>query len=214
MLPLDEATRYALDAGIKVLQGSRLAPTDDAHVSRLLAYMDPPLGAVLLDAGCGFGEVARLMRCERPDLDFILLNENALQLSHAPSMRRVQADMHALPLADASVDGVMFCYSLCHTDISVALTEAARVTRPGGFLFVYDYDRLRGDSNLMHARLFAWAIPFDLMVWAAERAGWLPVMHENPHGDDTMFRAAYANDAEYNQIFDDLALSVWKMRRA
>lgn len=211
---LNEATSLALAGGIRVLQGSRLAPTDEAHVSRLLAYMDPPNGATILDAGCGFGEVARLMQIERPDLDFILLNSNALQLSYAPDMRRIQADMHALPLADASVDGVMFCYSLCHTDVAVTLAEAARVTRPGGVLFVYDYDRLRGDSELMFARLFAWAIPFDLMEWVAGRAGWLPVMHENPHADDAMFRTAYANDAEYDQIFDDLALSVWKMRRA
>lgn len=211
---LDGPTDEILRLGIKVLQGCRFAPTDGGHVSELLGHMAPQYGATVLDVGCGFGEVARLMHTERPDLDFILLNQNEKQMSYAPdAFRRVVADMHAIPLADGSVDGAMFLYSLCHADFGVALAEAARVTRPSGELFVYDYERTNGDNALFLEHLSAWAIPRYLMEWVAGNAGWTPVMHATPDGDDTMFRDAFQNDRTYDAIFRDLTPCVWKMRR-
>lgn len=53
--------------------------------------------------------------------------------------RLVQADVRALPLATASVDGVWSCYALLHLDragLALALAEAVRVLRPGGVLAV------------------------------------------------------------------------------
>lgn len=210
---LDAATTEAVNRGIRVLQGCRFAPTDEGHVSVLLRLMSPPAGAVILDVGCGFGEVARLMQIERHDLDFILLNKNDMQMSHAPgTFRRILGDMHLLPLANRSVDGVMFLYSLCHADFRVALAEAARVAKPGGFLFVYDYERHAGDNALFLQHLAAWAIPRPLMEWVAGEVGWVPVMHETPHGDDAMFRAAFGDGEAYDAIFSDLVPCVWKMR--
>lgn len=211
---LDGATDQAILMGIKVLQGCRFAATDEGHVSELLRHMAPEHGATILDVGCGFGEVSRLMAMERPDLDFILLNQNEKQLSYAPTdSMRVLGDMHAIPLADASVDGAMLLYSLCHADFGVALKEAARVTRQGGELFVYDYERVSGDNALFLAHLSAWAIPRPLMEWVAGNAGWTPVMHETPDGDDTMFREAFGDDVAYDAIFSELTPCVWKMRR-
>lgn len=211
---LDKPTLEAVRVGIKVLQGSRFAPTDEGHISVLLRYMAPPSGALILDAGCGFGEIARVMKIYRPDLDFVLLNQNSLQLSYAPrEFRRIQADFHDIPLADVSVDGVMFCYSLCHANAPRALAEVARITRPGGFLFVYDYDRMGGNNDLFFGRLLANAIPYDLMERLAWGANWHPVMHETPPGDDSPFRSAYANDAEYDTIFQHLVPAVWKAIR-
>lgn len=212
---MDAATDMAWGAGIRVLQGCRLAPGDAAHVDALLRFMDPPMDATLLDVGCGFGEVARLMRETRPDLDFVLVNKNAKQLSRAPAaFRRVRTDMHELPFATASVDGVMFFYALCHADFLPALSEAARVTRADGGLFVYDYDRTGGDNDLFEQRLAARAIPFTIMRIIAEVSGWVFESHETVTGDDALFRHAYANDAEYDAIFDHLTLALWKMRRA
>ena len=211
---IDSATRSAVAAGITVLQGARLAGSDEAHISSLLHHMAPSFGDTILDAGCGFGEVSRLMKVERPDLNFILVNKNGLQMSYAPGgFPKILGDMHSLPLVNSSMDGVMFCYSLCHSDFEIALAEAARVTRPGGFLFVYDYDRIKGDNALFLSRLCAWAIPHALMEHVAVAAGWVPVMHENVCGDDILFREAYGNDEEYDTIFDDLSLAVWKMVR-
>lgn len=212
---LNEATAEVVRRGIRILQGYRLAPTDAAHVSALLRYMAPDGDATIIDAGCGFGEVARLMAAERPDLDFILVNNNALQLSYAPPcFHHVLADMHDMPLRDGGVDGVMFLYSLCHTDFHTALAEAARVTKRGGLLFVFDYERLRGDNRHMTTRLCARALPFAEMRRIAMDAGWQPVMHDYPDGDDALFRSLFENATEYALIFNDLVPIIWKMRRA
>ncbi len=147
-------------------------------------------------------------------LDFVLVNNSALQLSLSPQwFRRVQADMHALPLSDASCDGAMFCYALCHANTSKALAEAARVTRPGGFLFVYDYDRVRGDNHLFETRLCARALAREEITEIAQVAGWVPQWWINPEADDTMFRTGYANNKEYYQIFNDIQVCMWRMVR-
>lgn len=212
---LDAATVAIMSEGIRVFQGARLAPTEAAHVAALLERMDPPLNSTIADIGCGIGEVARLMKQKRPDLDFILINKNPMQLDLSPPcFRRVLADMHDTGMPSGSVDGAMFCYSLCHSDFPLALREAARITKVGGFLFVYDYERIRGMGGLFETRLASRAIFRGAMEGLAREAGWRPWTWENPEVDDTLFRDAYQNDAEYNAIFDDLRVCIWKMERA
>ena len=46
------------------------------------------------------------------------------------------------------------------------------MVKPGGSLFVYDYERLRGDNALMRNKLCARAITREGMERIAERAGW------------------------------------------
>lgn len=211
---LDAVTPLALASGVRVLQGNMLAQTEAEHVSVLLRHFSPPHGAMIADIGCGFGEVARLMRAERPDLDFVLINQNKMQMDEAPAcFRQIVCDMHTIPLPDGAVDAAMFCYSLCHGDLERALMEAARITRFGGKLFVYDYERLRGDNALMTERLFAQARPSVEIHAAAYATGWMPVIGFWTGGDDTRFREAYGNDAEYDRIFDDLEPSIWVMER-
>lgn len=211
---LNIATRLAITSGIRVFQGARMAETDAAHVSKLLDFMDPPPRAVIVDAGCGIGEVARLMREERADLNFILLNNNAMQLGLAPAgMTALLADMHDIPLSGGSVDGIMFCYALCHADFDLALAEAARIVRHGGFLFVYDYERIGGTNDLFAERLYATAISVHAMSEIARRHGWSIHNHVNPLADDSLFRAAYNNDDEYDKIFADLRLTMWRAER-
>jgi len=212
---LTEASRYGLSQDIKILQGYRLAPTDATHVDRLLDFMAPKRGTLWADIGCGFGEVARLMQARRPDLDFVLVNNNAFQLAVAPSgFQKLQADMHAIPLDDAAVDGCMLLYALCHAEpINRALAEAARITAPGGELFVFDYARLSGDNRLLRQRLFAEAIPFDRMDALAAASGWKVTRLLAPDGDDALFRRLYDNDAEYALIFTHLMPVLWKAVR-
>lgn len=203
---LNAASRAVLDLGVKVLQGARLADTDAGHIDCLLEFMAPARGTLWADIGCGFGEVARLMQERRQDLDFVLVNANWFQLSVCPDdFRKLLADMHDIPLAAASVDGCMFCYSLCHaTPIEAALTEAARITRPGGALFVFDYARLSGTDWLMQERLCATAIPLKRLRQLLGATGWGIVNGDLPTCDDTLFRQLYGNDEEYAQIFGHL----------
>jgi SAM-dependent methyltransferase len=199
---LDELSLQAIAKDFRVLQGFRLAESDASHVFALLNFMDPPRSTYWLDVGCGFGEPARLMHALRPDLSFMLLNNNQLQLDHAPKIfERVQADMHDLPFVNQFFDGVMFLYSLCHADdLCRALAEAARVVRPGGQLFVYDYLRQDGDDQ-QSWRLLSARFPYKLELEVCfEMTRWQPTNWEVPDGSDAVFRALFNDDALYEQV--------------
>ena len=202
------------NAGIRVLQGARLAGDDAGHIAALLDYMAPTHGSVIADIGCGFGEVARVMKVQRPDLDFVLINSSVAQLAYAADeFRQIECDMHAIPMDAGSVDGAMFCYSLCHGDMEPALTEAFRITKPGGFLFVYDYVRESGDNELAEKHLFARFHRLSEILSVSRLAGWELTVFARPPTNDDLFREVTGDDALYDAIFDHLTPAVWKMVR-
>lgn len=213
----DAVSMDAWERGVHVLQGNRLGPTDFEHVRRLLELMSPPESACVLDIGSGFGEPARLMQSMRHDLRFVLLNDSAVQLSKAPvgeCFAQVLADMHSIPLPDAFFDGAMALYSLCHSDLPAALAEVARVVKPGGFLFVYDYERKSGDNQLMERHLRAHAHSASAMVQACLAAGWVPEFRLSVEdGDDSLFRDLMSNNDLYDAIFSHLTPVIWRMLR-
>jgi len=157
--------------GHRVLHGAMLADTEAEHVRALADMMDLPQGALVADLGCGIGEVARLMGADRPDLRWVQVNLSEAQIRQADGAR-VVADFHALPLADASVDAVLFLFSLCHGDLGAALREAARVTRPGGLCFIFDLTRETGNNRASKAALFARFHSAERLSAAARKAGW------------------------------------------
>ena len=170
---VDAATEQVLAQGIRVLNGALFAPDEAGHVAVLLAALNPPPGARVIDAGCGVGEMARLMAQARPDLDILLVNSSQAQLDLCPpQFDRLRADFHAMPLEDGCADAIVFSYALCHSpDWPVALREARRVLRDGGVLLVNDMARVAGDNAEMERVLGARAhAPEAVIEWAA-RAG-------------------------------------------
>lgn len=137
----DDALVSALTAEMveshRVFQIYRVSDDDAAHVAQLLEWFDPAPGAVVLDAGCGIGEVSKYMQACRPDISFVSLNISPAQLSYFDGPR-VAADFHDLPIKSRSMDAVMFAYSLGHGMLTTLFSEASRVTKPGGVLFIYD----------------------------------------------------------------------------
>lgn len=119
-----------------------------------LARAGRPLAAqVLVDAGCGTGNYSRALlehvaRIEAVDMNEGMLAVAAAKLEKAEAAGRIRfhrASIEALPLHDASVDGVMINQVLHHlADDSAAgwpvtrrvVAEFARVLRPGGVLVV------------------------------------------------------------------------------
>jgi len=89
----------------------------------------------VLDAGCGPGRDTLLLRGRGArvlglDLSFGMLRSQSLA-------RVVQADMRAVPLRDAALDGVWCSAALLHVprdDVPQVLDEFARVTRRSGLL--------------------------------------------------------------------------------
>ncbi len=167
MMAIDANTEPVLAAGHRILQTHKYADTDAGHVAYLLGLFRLPHGARVLDAGCGVGEVARLMSQLRPDLSFVLMNLSMLQLSHCPvgpQYMHALDDCHSCLLRDGSVDAVMFSSALCQMDIPVALAEARRVLSSGGILLVNDMARNAGTPDEMEAALAARVLTLgDLM---------------------------------------------------
>jgi ubiquinone/menaquinone biosynthesis C-methylase UbiE len=211
---LDAASRQCWDRGIKVLQGFRLAPTDRDHIAKLLEWMQPDPGTEWLDIGCGFGEPARLMRELRPDLRFVLVNDNPFQLEQVPpGLAAYLCDMHAMPFRDGEFDGAMFLYSLCHASPRTALAEAARVVKPGGRLFVFDYLRKHGDNALTQAHLGANFYTKEELRACASAVGWRPTRLILPPGDDAVFRSAFGDVKLYEELFAELVPVIWTATR-
>jgi ubiquinone/menaquinone biosynthesis C-methylase UbiE len=96
----------------------------------------------VLEAGCGTGLIlSRLDRVAREAVG-IDLSRGMLSKARARGLNVVHGSVTALPFADASFDTVCSFKVLAHVpDISVALEELARVTRPGGHLVLEFYNR-------------------------------------------------------------------------
>ena len=120
-----------------------------------------PPGGVIVDLGCSTGYLLEDLRVAYPDANLIGVDlvDSGLRTAHraVPDARLLQADVCALPLQDASVDGAMSANLLEHVpDDEAALAELFRVLAPGarGVLVVpagpgsYDYyDRFLGHER-------------------------------------------------------------------
>lgn len=194
---IEQATRMAVAQGHRVFQPHRFADSDRDHVEVLLEWLDPPPGSRILDAGCGIGEVSRMMGQFRPDLTFVLANLSNVQLEMCPQGERyakLPCDCHQLPLEDASVDCVMFSAALVQMDQLAALTEARRVTKAGGVLLVNEMVRT-ADIPTPLEQVMGLRVPTEQDLLAAIRtAGWVLHWTTEPVGDDAHFRHLLAQN--------------------
>jgi SAM-dependent methyltransferase len=186
---IESVTPSVLASGHRILQTHKYGD-DIAHVDYMLAQFRLPENACVLDAGCGIGEVARLMSVRRPDLRFVLMNLSMLQLSHCPvgdQYFHMLDDCHHSLLADGAVDSVMFSSALCQMDIPVALAEARRVVANGGVLLVNEMVRESGTPDEMEAAIAARVLPVDQLVRDIQTAGFAVDTIDYPDHDASHF---------------------------
>jgi demethylmenaquinone methyltransferase/2-methoxy-6-polyprenyl-1,4-benzoquinol methylase len=150
------AARY--DLTNKVLT----AGADEGWRRRAVAALAPPRGGRILDACCGTGDLAfHLVRTD-PSLEITGADFCAPMLerarARAPLEDRpgrtsfVEADVLALPFADASFDGATMGFSMRNVaDIVSALTEIRRVLKPGARFVNLDVSKA---PNPLFRRLF------------------------------------------------------------
>jgi SAM-dependent methyltransferase len=108
-------------------------PELDALMSAFLVRL--PERPRVLDAGCGPGSDTRLLRGRGARV--VALDRSFGVLRSTSLSGAVQAEVRALPVADAAVDGVWCQAALLHVpraDVPRVLGEFARVTRPSGAL--------------------------------------------------------------------------------
>lgn len=142
----------------------RLHSSDEAIEAAMThALGEVPVGK-LLDIGTGTGRMAELFARRADhivalDKSLAMLRVARAKLQHLPAekVELVQGDFAALPFAAASFDTVLF-HQVLHFAQSpgAALTEAARVTKPGGRIAIADFaahqrEELR--DRHAHARL-------------------------------------------------------------
>jgi SAM-dependent methyltransferase len=194
---VERETDGAIAAGHRIFQTHRYADTDAGQVQYLLDILDPPEGAMVLDAGCGIGEVARLMAATRRDLFFILMNLSMHQLAKCPEgiqFMHALDDCQATLLRSNVVDCVMFSSALCQMDTARALGEAHRVLNPGGVLLVNDMAHPGGHLPDLEQILAARVLGQDELVALVEQAGFTIDRIELPSFDASHF-IALAKDA-------------------
>ena len=116
-------------------------PLDLAMVDDLVARVLAGGGRQVLDAGCGTGRMSRYLADRGCSVRGVDLSPGMLAVARRehPSLSFAEGSLTALPVGDASVDGVLAWYSVIHLtddELPVALGEMRRVLRPGGYLLL------------------------------------------------------------------------------
>lgn len=137
-----------------------------------LAFGEGPFDRVL-DVGGGTGRAAR----EFDGATVVDAAAGMLREARSHGVDGVQGDAGRLPVRSESVDAVTIVDALHHfPDAAAAVTEAARVLRPGGVLVIREFDpsTLRGKGLVAAERLVGFDSTFytvDELATMLEQAG-------------------------------------------
>lgn len=184
------------------------------HSEFLRAELPLP-GGRILDVGCGEGGLVRFLT--REGARVVGLECSAVQLHRAGAAPRLGEESYVfgqgedLPFEDRSFDAVVFSNSLHHVAparMDRALTEAGRVLRPGGLLYVAE--------PLAEGPLFELMLPVEdeTAVRAAARAALQ--RRAQPPVFDGLREIRYVAAAKYRdfEAFKAQVLGVDPARRA
>ncbi|GIH16861.1 class I SAM-dependent methyltransferase [Rugosimonospora africana] len=148
----------------------------DRNMIRMLVDLVGPHPRVL-DAGCGAGQVTKMLRNWGCDACGIDAAEKLIELARGayPGLEFTVGDLRALPYRDEDFDAVVARYSVIHTEpveVPSVLAEFTRVLRPGGCLLV-EFQAAGGGPTqpFDHAAAPAWAWNADEFAALLNHAG-------------------------------------------
>ncbi len=128
--------------------------------SRMLDRLGLPRGSRVLDVACGTGDLVRALAARGLRPIGVDLSPGMLAQAHADAPMLL-GDALALPLPDASLDGVTCGFALRNlVDLDAFFAETARVVRPGGRVAFLDAAEPTGRLvRAGHAVWFRHAVP-------------------------------------------------------
>ena len=129
--------------------------------SRAVTALGLPAGSLVVDVGCGPGELCLALEHQGYRPLGVDLSEGMLRAARH-HMVRVLADGLRLPLADGAVDGVTCGFALRNVPDPAALfAELARVLRPGGRLALLEVAAPTwGPARAVHRGYFHHVVPW------------------------------------------------------
>lgn len=184
----DMETPEYLKHGLRVMQAAMFARTEAAHVYELYKMVRPPIGARIVDMGCGIGEVGRLFQQFDPSLRYLGVTNSKVQARHAAAagLRCHLGDFARVPLLDGDADVVMFNETIGHGELGDLIAEAHRLLAPGGVLFIKDWDSPTAHFSADWGYTLT---PTPEVVAAIERAGFAGVEVSHPTANYDRFAA-------------------------
>ncbi len=110
------------------------------HVQLILETFGDLAGRKVLDAGCGKGRFARVLKERHPGASVVGLDISEAMLGYVPAgIEKCSASLTSLPFSSGAFDGAYATESLEHAvDIDQAVAELCRVVRPGGLIVIID----------------------------------------------------------------------------
>jgi demethylmenaquinone methyltransferase/2-methoxy-6-polyprenyl-1,4-benzoquinol methylase len=115
-----------------------IPPPDQGVLGPLLALAS---GHVLLDAAGGTGRVASLFAASAGRVVVCDASPRMLEQARKKGLETVQAELEALPFADATFDRILLVDAFHHVkDQRIALRELLRVLKPSGRLVIEEPD--------------------------------------------------------------------------
>jgi ubiquinone/menaquinone biosynthesis C-methylase UbiE len=161
------------------------------HVRVILDHFGELAGKRVLDAGCGKGRFARVLKDRHPTAEIWGLDISSEMLKFVPPEIHTRAGLlTALPFEDASFDCVYATESLEHAvEIDRAVSELCRVLKPGGKLVIID----KNAEHFGRLQTPAWEKWFDRKEVEA-------LLRRNCHDVSSRF-ISYWEDVEPDEMF-------------
>jgi len=183
-----EFVRGALDA----------LPLDRAVLAAFAEHVLAGGGGLAADLGCGEGRIGAHLAGLGLEVTGIDLSPAMIEIARAtyPGLRFATGSMHALPLGDGTLAGIVSWYSVIHAapgDLPAYLAEFRRVLKPGGYLLAAFFEAVNEPVTVFdHVVTPAYRWPAGELAALAGEAGFAEVgrMSREPR-DGERFRRGH-----------------------
>ncbi len=201
-MPIDDVAARGFQAGAAAYELARPGYPDDA-IDMLRAGLGIAEGTRVCDLAAGTGKLTRrLMEVGASVVAVEPVEAMRAQLQLAvPGVEAVDGHAESLPLPDASVDVVTVAQAFHWFEASAALTEIARILRPGGGLALLWNERDEGTAWVAEmSRLIRWhertVSRYQHVKWAevvADSQRFTPLQERSMRWDQPMTRELLAD---------------------